>query len=98
MLFERETLTAIEEGRVTVAFRRWRRPTVRAGGTLTAAVGVLSIDAVEEVADVGLATPRFEVRVRKLEGLGLTERLEVGDRPSPRGAALLRVLEGKATP
>ena len=32
-----------------LAFRCWRRPTVRAGGTLKTAVGVVGIDAVERV-------------------------------------------------
>ena len=44
MLFDRPTLAGVADGSVTVAFRRWRRPTVRAGGTLTTAVGVLAID------------------------------------------------------
>ena len=35
---------------MTLAFRRWKRPTVRAGGTLTTAVGVLAID---DVAVIG---------------------------------------------
>ena len=49
MLFKLATLEAIAEDRVTVAFRRWRRPTVRAGGTLVTAVGVVAIDSIEEV-------------------------------------------------
>lgn len=50
MLFRQATLEAIAEGRVTVAFRRWRRATVREGGSLRTAIGVLAIDAVERVA------------------------------------------------
>src|SRR5918992_1122207 len=34
MLFRRADLDAIAAGRITVAFRRWRRPTVKPGGTL----------------------------------------------------------------
>ena len=34
MLLKQETLRGIESGAITVAFRRWRRPTVKAGGTL----------------------------------------------------------------
>jgi hypothetical protein len=48
MLFQQATLNAIADGKVTVAFRRWRRPTVRAGGTLMTAVGVLAIESVEK--------------------------------------------------
>jgi hypothetical protein len=49
VLFPKDTLEAIGEGRVTVAFRRWKRPTVRAGGRLRTAVGVLAIRAVEPI-------------------------------------------------
>ena len=52
MLLTRATLEAIAAGSVTLAFRRWCRPTVRTGGTLTTAVGVLSIDDVSPV-DLG---------------------------------------------
>lgn len=50
MLIRRPQLDAIREGRVTLQFRRWKRPTVKAGGTLTTAVGVLSIRTVDVVA------------------------------------------------
>jgi hypothetical protein len=49
MLFRQETLRGIESGEVTLAFRRWRRPTVRAGGTLRTRAGVLAIESVEPV-------------------------------------------------
>jgi hypothetical protein len=50
MLIRRDILEGIRAGRIRLAFRRWRRPTVRAGGTLTTAVGVLRIETVETVA------------------------------------------------
>lgn len=55
MLFKKDLLTRIATGEVTLAFRRWKRPTVRAGGTLRTAVGVLAIDRIEPVApaDIG---------------------------------------------
>ncbi len=49
MLFRQDVMRRIAEGDVTLAFRRWRRPTVRAGGTLRTRVGVLAIDSVEAV-------------------------------------------------
>jgi hypothetical protein len=49
MLFRQDVLPRIAEGEVTLAFRRWRRPTVKAGGTLRTRVGVLAIDSVEPV-------------------------------------------------
>ena len=50
MLLNQSTLEAIAAGTVTMAFRRWRRPTVRTGGTLLTAIGLLSIDDVSRVA------------------------------------------------
>lgn len=49
MLFRKPELLAIQSGKVSLAFRRWRRPTVREGGTLRTPVGVLSIDRVTVV-------------------------------------------------
>ena len=49
MLFRQDVLRRIAEGEVTLAFRRWKRPTVKAGGTLRTAVGVLAIHSVEPV-------------------------------------------------
>lgn len=49
MLLPKRLHDGIEDGSVTVAFRRWHRPTVRAGGTLRWARGVLAIDAVTPV-------------------------------------------------
>lgn len=50
MLIRNVLLSRIQKGEVTLQFRRWRRPTVKTGGTLRTAVGVLAIDAVEVVA------------------------------------------------
>lgn len=47
MLFRAPDLQAIVEGRRTIAFRRWKRPTVKSGGTIRTAMGVLVIDHVE---------------------------------------------------
>jgi hypothetical protein len=54
MLFRQDVLRRIAEGEVTLAFRRWRRPTVKAGGTLRTRVGVLAIDSVEPVDEDGV--------------------------------------------
>ncbi len=43
MLIKKEILERIKSGDVTLAFRRWRRPTVKSGGTLRTAIGELSI-------------------------------------------------------
>jgi len=49
MLFPPVTLQAIADGRVTLAFRRWTEPRVKAGGRQRTAIGVIAFDAVEPV-------------------------------------------------
>ncbi len=55
MIFRQRFLDGICSGTVTLAFRRWRRPTVRAGGTLLTPVGQLQIAGVTEVALEGIS-------------------------------------------
>ena len=50
MLLRKATLEGIEAGEIDLAFRRWKRPSVKAGGRLRTRIGELSIDAVERVA------------------------------------------------
>ncbi|MEO1058104.1 MAG: MarR family transcriptional regulator [Actinomycetota bacterium] len=49
MLFSSDLYDRIRSGAVTVAFRRWKRPTVSAGGTLRSPAGVLRIDEVASI-------------------------------------------------
>ncbi len=49
MLFRQRFLEGIREGTITLAFRRWRRPSVRAGGTLLTPVGELCISSVSPI-------------------------------------------------
>ena len=58
MLFRQADLAAIAAGEITVAFRRWKRPMARAGGTQQTPAGVLAFDAVERVDDVSDADAR----------------------------------------
>jgi len=46
MLIKREILERIKCGEIKLQFRRWRRRTIRPGGTLKTAVGVLQIGAI----------------------------------------------------
>jgi GNAT superfamily N-acetyltransferase len=55
MLFKQRVLDRIARGEVTVAFRWWRRPTVRRGGRLRTPVGELAIDRVEAIAPADIA-------------------------------------------
>ena len=49
MLLKQKTLEGIADGGITLAFRRWKRPTVKAGGSLRTVIGVLGIDSVDVV-------------------------------------------------
>jgi hypothetical protein len=49
MLLNQATLRGVETGAITLAFRRWKRPTVKAGGTLLTSIGQLAIEAVDVV-------------------------------------------------
>ena len=49
MLIRVADLEAIRDERIDTQFRRWKRPTVKAGGTLLTAIGLLAIDEVDPV-------------------------------------------------
>lgn len=49
MLLKHDLLEDIKAGKVDVIFRRWSRPTVKAGGTLKTKVGLLAIKAMGEM-------------------------------------------------
>ncbi len=60
MLIKLEVLEAIRRGDITLQFRRWTRPSVKAGGTLKTKVGLLRIGRIDEMRpqDVTLADVR----------------------------------------
>jgi hypothetical protein len=49
VLFDSRFWPGLADGTVTVALRRWKRPTVKAGGTLQSPGGLLAIDEVEAI-------------------------------------------------
>ncbi len=49
MLFKQPILERIAKGEIRLAFRRWRRPSVKTGGTLLTSVGQLSIEKVDAI-------------------------------------------------
>jgi hypothetical protein len=76
VLIRQSVLAQIRDGAVTQQFRRWSRPTVKAGGTLTTAIGVLAIDAVEPVSPEALTAADAEAA-----GYTSVERLLADTRP-----------------
>ncbi len=82
MLFRLKFLDGIKAGTITVAFRRWRRPSVRAGGTLLTPVGQLHIDSLSviELKQISAADARkagYDSREELLAELGLRPAGEV---------------------
>jgi hypothetical protein len=96
MIFRQRFLEGIRDGTITLAFRRWRRPSVRAGGTLLTAVGQLRITAVNEVAVAGITEEdahragyqsRDELLTELRSHEGTLYRIELGSlRADPRVA------------
>ena len=78
MLLRTDVIERIVRGEISLVFRRWRRPTVRTGGSLRTALGVLRIvevAAVEE-SDVSAAeavAAGYASPAALLEGLGARE-------------------------
>ena len=78
MLLRMAVLERIVRGEVSLVFRRWRRPTVRSGGCLRTARGVLRILDVVAVAKADISEgdavrAGFYSRERLLAGLGERE-------------------------
>jgi hypothetical protein len=91
MLFRSDILQGIAEGRVTLAFRRWRRPPPADGSTLRSPVGVLRLGRVtlvnedditpEDVRRTGMSVDELRVSIA---GDGTLLRIELrlaGDDP-----------------
>ncbi|AWC25255.1 hypothetical protein CO731_04749 [Aminobacter sp. MSH1] len=55
MLLKQATLEGIRRGDIKLAFRRWQRPTVKAGTGLRTAIGVVRIGSVEVVDEATLS-------------------------------------------
>ena len=49
MLLKREVVEAIRDGRITLQFRRWTRPSVKAGGTLKTRLGLIRIGRIDDL-------------------------------------------------
>jgi hypothetical protein len=49
MLIKREVLEAIRRGEIEIQFRRWTRPTVKAGGTLKTKLGLFRIGRIDDM-------------------------------------------------
>ncbi len=85
MLFKQRFLDGIAGGDITLAFRCWRRPSVKAGGTLHTAVGLLAID---EVA----ATDSDSLKAADAHAAGFADLTELrADLAAQRDGQLYRI-------
>jgi hypothetical protein len=84
MLFKQAILAKVRTGEVKVAFRRWTRPSVRAGGFLVTPIGRLAIDEVrpvpgEEITEAAArlagAASRAELMATMAKGRGELHRI-----------------------
>jgi hypothetical protein len=78
MLFNRRALDGIAAGEINVAFRRWTKPTVKAGGTLRTRSGVLAIDTVEP-------TSQRKITAEDARRAGFGSQTELLDSLRPEG-------------
>ena len=78
MLFNARALEGIAAGEIDLAFRRWKRPTVKAGGTLRTRAGVIAIDAVEP-------TSERRIRAEDARRAGFASRAELLRTLRPQG-------------
>jgi hypothetical protein len=101
VIVRRRFLDGIQKGSITLAFRRWRRPSVKSGGTLLTAVGLLhigSIDivAVEDISNADAQRAGYDSRESLVAELnerkeGQVHRIELGPlEPDPRVALRAR--------
>jgi hypothetical protein len=84
VLFRQQFWAGLADGSVTLAFRRWKRPTVKAGGRLTTPAGVLAIDEVEVIDEVDIT----EVDARRS---GFVDRAALLDELAGREGELYRI-------
>lgn len=86
MLIKQAILQRIVTGELDLAYRRWKRPTVKAGGTLRTAVGELAIDDVTTVTVDAITEPE----ARRAGYTNLEElKVELSKRPEGK---LVRVV------
>jgi hypothetical protein len=88
VLFEHRLRDGIADGSITVAFRRWRRPQVVAGGRYRTGLELIDMDAVDVIAEA-------EVTDADARAAGFADaaavRTELRERPAPQDALLYRL-------
>ena len=84
MLLKKWVLDGAAEGRITMAFRRWKRPTVKTGGSLKTRIGVLAIDSVDLISEKKITN-------KQAKQAGYSSRQEILDELKNRQGDLYRI-------
>jgi hypothetical protein len=79
MIFKLDHLLGIKAGRITLAFRKWAKPGVKAGSTMRNELGVIKIEAVElvtlrSITDAAARKAGYDSRDDVLKALGKVEK------------------------
>ena len=80
MLLTTQHLEGIASGKIKLAFRKWKKPTVKTGGRLRTPIGVLAIHAVDQISESEISNrdaklAGFESRADLLQDLKLRDGL-----------------------
>lgn len=84
MLLKNETLEKIKTGEISLVFRRWKRPTVKTGGTLVTRSGLLGIDSVEECEP-------DSIKPKDVKAAGFSKKEELIQQLSDRKGSVYRI-------
>lgn len=78
MIFSAGTLQGIRSGAITLAFRRWSTPRVKAGSTQRTSIGVIAFDAVDEVTAISDRDAKDAGFASAAELIGVADRTAHG--------------------
>ena len=91
MLLTNKHLEGIAGGKIKLAFRKWRKPTVKAGGRLRTRIGVLAIQAVDQISEK-------EISDRDAKLAGFKSKADLLKDLNPREGVLYRIRLALAGP
>ena len=84
MLLKNEILEKIKAGEISLVFRRWKRPTVKSGGTLVTRAGLLGIDKVD-------ACDAASITAKDVKAAGFKSKAELLAQLSDRKGPIFRI-------
>ena len=91
MLLNAKHLEGIASGKIKLAFRKWKKPTVKAGGRLRTRIGVLAIQAVDRISEK-------EITERDAKLAGFKSKAELLEDLKSRDGLLYRIRLSLAGP